>query len=132
VFLFNSFLFVSIEFGQAITWGRNSYGQLGDRRPETWKPKAIPTNLRFIQLAIGSQHTIGLTKDLQLFSWGWNEHGSCGDGTLQDKFHPQPVILPKHFVPHLIGSGAAHSFAAGNMQTQVRFFYNLHVIPTLV
>jgi len=41
--------------------------------------------------------------------------GSCGDGTLQDKFQPQPVILPKHFVPHLIGSGAAHSFAAGNM-----------------
>lgn len=43
-----------------------------------------------------------------LLSWGWNEHGMCGDGSHTDVCQPQ--LLPA-FRPLLIGCGAGHSVA---------------------
>lgn len=43
-----------------------------------------------------------------LLSWGWNEHGMCGDGSQTDVFQPQ---LVPGLRPLLIGCGAGHSMA---------------------
>lgn len=43
-----------------------------------------------------------------LLSWGWNEHGMCGDGSQTDVFQPQQVSGLR---PLLIGCGAGHSMA---------------------
>lgn len=43
-----------------------------------------------------------------LLSWGWNEHGMCGDGSHTDVYQPQ--LLPA-IRPLLIGCGAGHSVA---------------------
>lgn len=44
----------------------------------------------------------------RLLSWGWNEHGMCGDGSHADVF--QPKLVPA-LRPLLIGCGAGHSLA---------------------
>lgn len=47
----------------------------------------------------------------QLFSWGWNEHGMCGDGSLCDVIQPQPIPHLQNAKALLIGCGAGHSLA---------------------
>ena len=27
----------------------------------------------------------------KLFTWGWNEHGNCGNGLMEDVFHPVDI-----------------------------------------
>ena len=60
--------------GKLISWGRNERGQLA--------PKDLP---EIEQIAVGSEHTIALTKDGKVLAWGWGEHGNCGPSTDQDE-----------------------------------------------
>lgn len=43
-----------------------------------------------------------------LLSWGWNEHGMCGNGLQTNVPHPG---LISNLQPILIGCGAGHSMA---------------------
>lgn len=49
---------------EVLTWGRNSYGQLGRGKlapeSESWKMEAPDIPVRFEQLAIGSEHNVAL------------------------------------------------------------------------
>ncbi|XP_048804402.1 secretion-regulating guanine nucleotide exchange factor isoform X5 [Lagopus muta] len=45
------------------------------------------------------------------FSWGWNEHGMCGDGTEANIHVPKPVKAVGYAEQILIGCGAGHSLA---------------------
>ena len=62
-----SSLIVLDTSGMAVSWGRNDRGQLS--------PKGLPL---LEQIAVGSEHTIALTKDGEVLAWGWGEHGNCG------------------------------------------------------
>ena len=55
-------------------------------------------------------HVLFLPGD-RLFSWGWNEHGMCGDGSLCDVMRPRPIPALRGARPVLIGCGAGHSMA---------------------
>ncbi|KIW08071.1 uncharacterized protein PV09_01009 [Verruconis gallopava] len=60
-------IFVLLETGELLSWGRNDRGQLG------------PSNLpKLSQIAVGSEHVVALTEDGKVISWGWGEHGNCG------------------------------------------------------
>ncbi|KAG7245449.1 hypothetical protein INR49_010900 [Caranx melampygus] len=59
------------------------------------------------QIACGSEHNLAIVGGC-LLSWGWNEHGMCGDGSQTDVFQPQ---LISGLRPLLIGCGAGHSMA---------------------
>lgn len=49
--------------------------------------------------------------DKKLMTWGWNEHGLCGNGSEDNVPIPHQVeALSKHVIK-LIGCGAGHSFA---------------------
>ena len=65
-----SSLIVLDTSGMAISWGRNDRGQLS--------PKEIPS---LEQIAVGSEHTIALTRHGEVLAWGWGEHGNCGPNT---------------------------------------------------
>lgn len=76
-----------------INFGRNNYGQLGQvRNPDLkdWEPHML-YNLN--ALSVGSEHALGLNKQGNLVSWGWNEHGSCGVGTEDNLFAPTTVKI---------------------------------------
>ncbi|XP_019407686.1 PREDICTED: secretion-regulating guanine nucleotide exchange factor [Crocodylus porosus] len=47
----------------------------------------------------------------QCFSWGWNEHGMCGDGTEANIYAPKPIPAFGSAELFLIGCGAGHSMA---------------------
>nr|CAD7263232.1 unnamed protein product [Timema shepardi] len=44
-----------------------------------------------------------------VMSWGWNEHGNCGTGSLENV--TTPAVLDTLKKTSLIGAGAGHSFA---------------------
>lgn len=62
-----SSIFVLMNDGSLVAWGRNDYGQLP---PDGLPPVAT--------LAAGSEHCLALTTSGSVLAWGWGEHGNCG------------------------------------------------------
>jgi protein ATS1 len=60
-------IFVLLETGGLLAWGRNDRGQLGG-----------PSLPKLSQIAVGSEHVVALTEDGKVIAWGWGEHGNCG------------------------------------------------------
>nr|CAD7418969.1 unnamed protein product [Timema poppensis] len=98
--------------GSVITWGRNTYGQLGSQESqgsETWKPQFVQGLKNVKQMCVGSEHNIVILDNGDVMSWGWNEHGNCGTGSLENV--TTPAFLDTLRKTSLIGAGAGHSFA---------------------
>ncbi|XP_054903740.1 secretion-regulating guanine nucleotide exchange factor isoform X3 [Poeciliopsis prolifica] len=66
-----------------------------------------------MKIVCGSEHNLAIVGG-RLLSWGWNEHGMCGDGSQADVFHPR---LVSDLRPVLIGCGAGHSMAVCGVTT---------------
>uniref|UniRef100_A0A1B6LKJ4 RCC1-like domain-containing protein n=1 Tax=Graphocephala atropunctata TaxID=36148 RepID=A0A1B6LKJ4_9HEMI len=97
--------------GKLTTWGRNSYSQLGHScdQERVDRPTQL-TDLRGVaQLELGSEHNLALLDNGEVWTWGWNEHGNCGTGTVENVAVPQLVNLPSSM--SLIAAGAGHSLA---------------------
>lgn len=80
--------------GETYTWGSNSYGQLGvGDLISRGSPIMVrlPPNVRVTQIAAGSNHTIFLTSNGQIYT--------CGDFQVSLEHW-----FPKWFVPPLGGS----------------------------
>ncbi|XP_036432336.1 secretion-regulating guanine nucleotide exchange factor isoform X3 [Colossoma macropomum] len=121
-------LIAQTETERVFTWGRASYGQLGRRGPtnDVTSPESdasmtdssseisLPSEVRALngatQIACGSEHNLAVVGN-QVFSWGWNEHGMCGDGSFCNIIQPQLVPVLRDVRPLLIGCGAGHSMA---------------------
>ena len=69
--------------GDAVCWGDNSVGQLGDASAvSSTGPVRVAGGLRFAELTgNGGDHTCGLTDDGEAYCWGENAMGQLGDGT---------------------------------------------------
>lgn len=65
-------IFVLLENGVLLSWGRDDHGQL--------TPPGLP---ELSQIAVGSEHVLGLSASGDVLAWGWGEHGNCGPGTIQ-------------------------------------------------
>lgn len=94
------------------TWGRNTYGQLGRvSSNDSFTPERIIELEGIISIAAGSEHSMALDRNGQLWTWGWNEHGNCGNGSTENQI--RPVNISNYFPGKIcsIGSGAGHSFA---------------------
>lgn len=64
-------IFVLFDDGSLVAWGKSNLWQL--------VPPGLP---KLDQIAVGSDHILAITKDDQrLVSWGWAEHGNCGNTT---------------------------------------------------
>ncbi|XP_053529005.1 secretion-regulating guanine nucleotide exchange factor isoform X9 [Artibeus jamaicensis] len=117
------------ETGKVFTWGRADYGQLGRKleSPEGWKPeeqgshlrcsrpqKSTPSSLHCLtgatEVSCGSEHNLAVVGGT-CCSWGWNEHGMCGDGGEAHVWAPKPVQALRSASVVLVGCGAGHSLA---------------------
>ena len=49
-----------------------------------------------------------------MITWGWNEHGLCGNGNEDNILIPHQVAALTDYVIKMIGCGAGHSFAMIN------------------
>lgn len=73
--------------GNLYAWGFNSSGQLGDgtntmrRLPVAVLTTGVLAGKTITTAAVGVQHTVALSSDGTLYSWGSNAFGQLGDGT---------------------------------------------------
>ncbi|XP_047668106.1 probable E3 ubiquitin-protein ligase HERC3 isoform X2 [Tachysurus fulvidraco] len=65
-----------------------------------------------VQVACGNYHSIALTEDGQLFTWGQNSRGQLGLGNKSPSFHPPQLLESLCGIPLTqISAGGYHSFA---------------------
>ncbi|VFV28351.1 secretion-regulating guanine [Lynx pardinus] len=122
-------LVAQTETGRVFTWGRADYGQLGRKLEsrEGWKlqshdsslpcsgpQKSMPSCLHCLtgaaEVSCGSEHNLAVIGGM-CYSWGWNEHGMCGDGSEANIWAPKPVPSLQSSLGLLVGCGAGHSLA---------------------
>jgi alpha-tubulin suppressor-like RCC1 family protein len=87
-----------IDGGQALCWGANGYGQLGDGstndRSTPVLVREVPGGLPLTgveALALGYEHSCAKLGGGELRCWGRNESGQLGDGSKIDRLTPVPV-----------------------------------------
>ncbi len=105
--------------GTLWAWGLNSsFGELGiaaGTNVNYLSPAQIGTDTNWQQVKCGTSHTIALKSDGTLWSWGRNNTGQLGDGTLSTRNTPGQIGFDNDWL--FIDSGAYYNFAMKNNQT---------------
>ena len=100
--------------GSVWAWGNNERGQLanGTAGERKWPPvQAIPPGSGVIAIAAGTRFSLALKKDGSVWSWGSNQFGQLGDGTLDiDRPAPQRILPPGSGIV-AIAAGVSHTLA---------------------
>ncbi|XP_058577919.1 probable E3 ubiquitin-protein ligase HERC6 isoform X2 [Neofelis nebulosa] len=102
--------------GRVFAWGAGSEGQLGigEVKEINLIPQKIKTltGIKIIQVSCGNYHSLALSEDGQVFSWGSNSHGQLGLGKeLPSQASPQRVRSLDGIPLAQVAAGGAHSFA---------------------
>ena len=83
--------------GQVFAWGRNNYGQIGIGNNTN---QMIPTKVTelepnyIVSIACGSSHSLALSSNQEIFSWGNNSFGQLGIGNCTHQTMPTLVKMP--------------------------------------
>ncbi|XP_044159286.1 probable E3 ubiquitin-protein ligase HERC6 isoform X3 [Bufo gargarizans] len=98
------------------TWGGGSQGQLGlGQFPQNSRiPRKITvlSDIRIIQISCGHFHTVALSEDCNVFSWGKNDFGQLGLGKQMPNQAIPQVVKSLKGVPLLqVSAGGSQSFA---------------------
>lgn len=104
------------EWGQPFSWGSDDMGQLGSMLGQSFqsKPKIIKclATKNVIQIACGEYHSLALTNNGEMYTWGANSFGQCGLGYTTKKESTPKLISTMIGVPIAkIACGGNHSFA---------------------
>ncbi|KAL1767967.1 putative E3 ubiquitin-protein ligase HERC6 isoform X1 [Sigmodon hispidus] len=108
--------------GRVFAWGACSDGQLGigefkEICSTPIKIKAL-AGIKIIQVSCGHYHSLALSKDGQVFSWGSNSRGQLGLGkAMGSQATPQRVKSLEGIPLAQVAAGGAHSFALSLMGT---------------
>ena len=104
--------------GSLWAWGNNMFGQLGDG---TQTNRSIPvqvmnSNLSYVEdiksIAAGHYHSLALTIEGNVLSWGYNASGQLGDGSNLNQLYPVRVKELENII--LIQTFGFHSIALKN------------------
>ncbi|XP_065847291.1 RCC1 domain-containing protein RUG3, mitochondrial [Euphorbia lathyris] len=88
------FTTVLTEEGQIWNWGANSNYELGrGDKVGGWRPNPIPSleNVRIIQVASGGYHSLALTDEGRVLSWGFGGHGQLGHSSIESERTPRVI-----------------------------------------
>lgn len=100
--------------GAVYAWGRNNRGQLGLGDTED---RIFPTqvrslrNQRICHISCGDEHTICLTEDGGVFSFGSGQYGQLGHGSKSDEQLPRKIIELMGTDVSQIACGKRHTLA---------------------
>lgn len=98
-------------------WGNNNCGQLGigiHKKFVIYKAQINEalSQKSIVEISCGSNHSMGLSTNGEVYSWGANDHGQVGCSS-PNKFHSKPVKLTffRNMVIKAICCGSNHSVA---------------------
>lgn len=94
-----SSIFVLLQSGELISWGRNDHKQL-------YPPGFPPVR----SIAIGSEHGLAMTTSGDIMTWGWGEHGNCGPIPDSGEIDFTPRCISASKKPVFVGAGCATSW----------------------
>ena len=99
------------EDGNLYSWGYNELGQLGNGTTVTdySGPKLIEQGIKFKKISAGSNHSVAIDVEGNLYSWGYNAYGQLGDGTNNNSSIPKIIMQGTKFKD--VGAGAERSYA---------------------
>jgi protein ATS1 len=92
-------IYVLLDSGELLSWGRNDHSQLC--------PQRLP---KIKAMAAGSEHVICVEESGQIIAWGWGEHGNCGPVVEESTFDSKGSVLSLHGNAIFVGAGCATSW----------------------
>jgi alpha-tubulin suppressor-like RCC1 family protein len=100
-----------IAGGAVKCWGDNSSGQVGPEnfQSEQSVPYRIGVEHTWEKIATGSNHSLAINSDGELFTWGNNDYGQLGHGDKVDRAEPTQVDSTNTWVE--VAAGSNHSLA---------------------
>ncbi|HWR12911.1 MAG TPA: hypothetical protein VN445_13890 [Rectinemataceae bacterium] len=114
-------------------WGRNEFGQLGcgdtiNRASAVYVEGAVKglKGNDIIDISAGWYHSLALGKDGTAYSWGSNEKGELGDGTLVSRLTSVKVTAPAGVAFADIETGGHSSFGVTSDGAVYGWGYNSH------
>ncbi|XP_038176815.1 probable E3 ubiquitin-protein ligase HERC6 isoform X2 [Arvicola amphibius] len=102
--------------GRVFAWGAGSEGQLGIGvcKEINLMPMKIkfPGDIKIVQVSCGHYHSLALSEDGQVFSWGSNSHGQLGLGKNCSSQASPKIVKSLEGIPLAqVAAGGNHSFA---------------------
>ena len=102
--------------GTVFAWGANSHGQLG---LGDYDDRLVPTQIRMLRnqrvsysgLAAGSEHSVALTVDGGVFTWGSSRCGQLGHGSTNRENVPRRVLELMGTEVSQVAAGDRHTLA---------------------
>jgi len=95
-------------------WGASQFGQLGLGKVLQCSSPELVTSLAqeiIVDAVAGQYHSVALTADGRIFTWGWGVHGQLGHGNTDEKVTPSLVKALLGVVVCCISAGYAHTLA---------------------
>ncbi|RZF46926.1 hypothetical protein LSTR_LSTR013238 [Laodelphax striatellus] len=96
------------------SWGSSKYGQLGvGKVMQSSQPRLIESlaHSRVVTVECGQYHSMALTDDGKLYTWGWGVHGQLGHGSVEDHHYPTLVQNLSNEMCVSCSGGHAHTLA---------------------
>lgn len=100
--------------GKVYAFGGNTDGQLGDGTTlDRHTPVMVEglEGIEVIAVAAGDRHSMALSADGKVYTWGRNNQGQIGDGTIMHRYTPMLVRALEDVEMVAIAAGNEHSVA---------------------
>ncbi|XP_048472974.1 probable E3 ubiquitin-protein ligase HERC1 [Rhincodon typus] len=100
--------------GQVYAWGCGACLGCGSSEATALRPKLIEelATTRVVDLSIGDSHCLALSHDNEVYAWGNNSMGQCGQGNSTGPItKPKKVIALDGVACQQISAGTSHSLA---------------------
>ncbi|XP_072761626.1 uncharacterized protein Ca isoform X2 [Anoplolepis gracilipes] len=95
-------------------WGSSQFGQLGlGKVLQCSNPELIVSLAQevIVDAVAGQYHSVALTADGRVFTWGWGVHGQLGHGNTDERITPSLITALLGVVVRCISAGYAHTLA---------------------
>jgi alpha-tubulin suppressor-like RCC1 family protein len=123
---------LALSGNTVFAWGSNEFGQTGTEA-FTLAGAVIVDSLRdvnIVAISAGYQHSLAVTSDGEVYSWGWNIAGQLGDGTLNSRTTPAVVqALSGVNIIAVVGSSDCESLAISS--TGRLYYWGAYDEPSL-
>ena len=100
--------------------GATQSGQLGigfTNQRQVLLPQKVDVRIQFVKITCGAGHSVALSENGKVYSWGLNLLGQLGHGDTEPRWSPTIIPGIKDSQIIIVASGAGHSFAVDQSNT---------------